>query len=139
MSAEAFINRLQNEGVAFRLIDCDKVTLRPPKGVALSVEMIGLAKQYKPDLIRYLTKQPANNLGELLKGSLFTLAMIEEGLERWKQPFCENDLADVEAGKWSREGIERYLSWWAGRYKEHYRELRFEELPRTSRKESFYD
>ena len=55
-----------------------------------------------------------------VKGSHFTLAMIQEGLERWKQPFCEYDFADIEAGRWSKEEIRKYLYWWschnAGRY-----------------------
>jgi len=53
----------------------------------------------------------------------FNEFMIEEGLERWQQPFDESDLDDLKAGHFELSYIVNYLDWWSSHYRCEFKEL----------------
>ena len=94
-------------------IGTDK-TDESPKTTLLSVMSV-------PNRADYEKKQA--DFGFLDK-TPFNKRMIKEGFRRWRQPFDEFDLKQIETGELSHDDAIQYLYWWTNNNRDRYNELK---------------
>lgn len=99
------------------------------KFVATCRHLSPAPKQTKPQKVRDLSplsplSPPLSMSFNFLKETPFTEAMIIEGLSRWRQPFDQCDLDDIESGRLTIEQARGYLFLWAKQNLERFRTLR---------------
>ncbi len=59
-----------------------------------------------------LNKRKLITLVDVLAGTQFNEAMVNDGVARFMQPFDEHDICDIEEGRLSREQVSGYLDLW---------------------------
>lgn len=124
------IELLRANGYEVTLQARGSVLIKPPP----PPEWVPELKQNKPKIIEALQaesrvlKPPVKGFG-FLDQTPFTESMIKNGLRKWKQPFDECDLNQIETGELGTDKAIQYLYWWANSDRERYSELKQGEKP----------